>query len=322
MVKLSIVVPVYNVEEFLAECIDSILRQTYKDWELILVNDGSTDCSQKICEQYCNQDTRIRLINKNNGGLSSARNSGIEQAQGEFITFIDSDDVIVGDDVLERLINCFMDDKLLDVVQYDVIFKWLSNDEHHRTYPFMTYTSKDEILKGYLEENIHVSCCDKVFRTSVFKNIRFPLGQISEDIAIIPQLIENMNRLRTTDIGYYGYRYREGSISRSVLPYWKILSILKSYYTYLSYAMNYEVLRPQVVETFTKTLWSYVSLVRRSYPNEVNEFCKQNHFIKLSFKEWYILSLRFPIRLKITSFITCVCGGKAIFIFQKFFTRK
>lgn len=321
MEKLSIVVPVYNVEEFLSECIDSILRQTYKEWELILVNDGSTDSSQSICEQYCIQDARIRLINKVNGGLSSARNVGIEQAQGDFITFIDSDDVILGDNVLERLVNCFKEDELLDVVQYDVIYKWLSKSEYHRTYPFMTYTKKEDILKGYLEQSIHVSCCDKLFRTKVFKNIRFPLAQISEDIAIIPQIIENVNRLRTTDIGYYGYRYREGSISRSELPYWKILSILKSYHTYLSYAMKYEAIRPQVVEIFTKTLWSYASTVRRTYPKQVNDFCKQDHFIKLKFSEWYKVSATYPMKLKTNSFITCVLGSKAIFRFQTLFTR-
>lgn len=321
MVKLSIIVPVYNVEEFVAECIDSILAQTFNDWELILVNDGSTDRSKQICEKYCELNSRIRLIDKENGGLSSARNAGIEQAQGEFITFIDSDDVIIGKDTLERLMRCFIDDDTLDAVQYDVIFKYLSPEEHRRIYEFKTYTSKEDILRGYLEEQIHVSCCDKVFRTNVFKDIRFPMGQISEDIAVIPQIVENIDKLKTTDIGYYGYRYREGSISKSALPFNKIMSILKSYYTYLNYAMQYESLHPLAVQIYANTIWQYASIVRICYPDKIEDFCQRVGTMHISITDWHKCSKGQSYKRKIYAFVTCVCGTKAVFAFQRFFTK-
>ena len=94
---ISVIVPVYNVEEYLDECLDSIRKQTYKNIEVILVNDGSTDKSQEICERYCQQDSRFYLINQENRGLSGARNRGIQESTAGFITFVDSDDVIKED---------------------------------------------------------------------------------------------------------------------------------------------------------------------------------------------------------------------------------
>ncbi|MFB4033578.1 glycosyltransferase family 2 protein, partial [Streptococcus pneumoniae] len=91
---ISVIVPVYNVEEYLKQCLDSILEQTFSNYEVILVNDGSTDSSGLICQEYAEKDTRIRYFEKENGGLSDARNYGIEQAQGEYLTFVDSDDLL------------------------------------------------------------------------------------------------------------------------------------------------------------------------------------------------------------------------------------
>ena len=101
---ISVIVPVYNVEEYLEECLNSIQHQTYTDIEVILVNDGSTDASKEICERYCQQDPRFHLINQANKGLSGARNRGMTESKGEFITFVDSDDVIK-DDMLEQLLR-------------------------------------------------------------------------------------------------------------------------------------------------------------------------------------------------------------------------
>ena len=319
--KISIIVPVYNVEEYITECIDSILSQTYKDCELILVDDGSSDNSGKICDEYALKDNRIKVIHKENGGLSSARNAGLDIAKGEYITFIDSDDVLLNNDIYDKIINTFNDDKSIDIVQYDVIHKWQSPEEHQREYPFKTYCNKQDILEGYLTENIHVSCCDKVFKTEIFKDIRFPLGQISEDIAIIPKIVEKTNKLLVSEIGYYGYRYRDGSISNSALPYKKICSILDSYYKYLSYTYNYKDLRSLVIKNYICTIWNYSAMVRRYYSNDICQFYNNNFFIRLTLNEWYNISKRLPLSLKVKSYIACVIGPKWIFKFQKIFTQ-
>lgn len=319
--KLSIIIPVYNVEKYIIECIDSVLFQTYKDWELILVDDGSTDNSGKICDEYALKDNRIKVIHKENGGLSSARNAGLDIVKGEYITFIDSDDVLLNDDIFDKIIDIFNNDNSIDIVQYDVIHKWKSTEEHQREYPFKTYCNKQDILEGYLTENIHVSCCDKVFKTEIFKDIRFPLGQISEDIAIIPKIVEKTNKLQVSEIGYYGYRYRDGSISNSALPYKKICSILDSYYKYLSYAYNYKDLKTLVIKNYICTMWNYSAMVRRYYSNNIYQFYNNNFFIRITFIEWHKWTKNLPYILKVKTFIGCILGPKYIFKFQTIFTR-
>lgn len=320
---LSVIVPVFNVENYLKECIDSIQSQTYRNLEIILVDDGSTDKSGTICDNYAETDSRFIVLHKTNGGLSSSRNSGLEIASGEYVTFADSDDVIIGKNVFAEIMACFESDNSADVVQYDVIHKYTSSDEHKRIYPFKTYNSKSEILDGYLSQHIHVSCCDKVFRTSVFKNIRFPENQISEDIAIIPQIIDNITRLVASPIGFYGYRYRDGSITNSVLPYNKICSILNSYSTYLNYSMGYESgIARKALLTYVHVFWAYLSDIRRMYPTKCSDTCSHRFFIRLSFREWLKLCKGYSIKDKVRSYILCCLGPNSAFKFQRLLTRQ
>ena len=113
MPKVSIIVPVYNVEQYLRQCLDSILVQTFTDWECILVDDGSTDCSKDICDEFANKDSRFRVVHKKNGGVSSARNKGIELSRGVYITFVDADDTI-DKDVLSAVNKYF---QFYDIIQ-------------------------------------------------------------------------------------------------------------------------------------------------------------------------------------------------------------
>lgn len=318
---LSVIVPVYNVEEFLGECVDSILVQTFEDYELILVDDGSTDSSGQICDRYASLDQRVFVIHKENGGLSSARNAGLDVAKGEYVTFIDSDDVIVGYDVYEKVMAEFAVNPDADVVQYDVLFKYQSAHQHKRNYPFKKYRGKEAILSGYLSQQIHVSFCDKVFRREALEDVRFPIGQISEDIATIPDLIENINVLVTANIGYYGYRYREGSISRSAMPYKKILSVLDSYYRYLSYAVSFRSLRAQAITLYVNTFWGYLSEIRTHYPEELKDFYRQKIFIKISILEYLKNFSKFTSKNRIQTFALCVVGPRVACLVQRLFTH-
>lgn len=319
--KLSIIIPVYNVADYVSECVDSILSQSLKQVEIILVDDGSTDTSGFLCDQYAQRFPNIRVIHKKNGGLSSARNAGLDIQKGEYITFVDSDDVIVGTDTFMRVMACFQEDQNLDVVQYDVIHQYLSDEAHKRNYPFKTYKNKEAILEGYLRGHIHVSCCDKVFRSEVFSDIRFPIGEISEDIAVIPSIIKNVNRLKTANIGYYGYRYREGSISTATLPYGNICSILRSYYAYLNYAILYKRLQTLAVSLFANLMWDYVSLIRQKYPEQEKEFCDMVDNIPLSFGKWCSLTWRLTPPQGVKVYVVCVLGIRWVFAVQRFLTR-
>lgn len=321
MVKLSIIVPVYNVVDYIRECIDSIIIQSYDNFELILIDDGSTDGSGDICDEYSREYNQIKVIHKDNAGLSSARNAGLDVAHGEYITFIDSDDVIIGINTIENIMKCFETDSHLDVVQYKVIHKYLSQEANVRPYNYTIYSNPVDILEGYLTENIHVSCCDKIFKSKVFRNVRFPLGQISEDIYIIPDIIENVEKLQVTDIGFYGYRYRSGSISNSSLPYNKICSILSSYYRYLNYGANYEKLRPLCVKMYSDIVWSYASLVRICYPDKIKVFCLNDFYMRFNIFEYIKIIRGYSVVSFIRTYIVCVCGPQWIILFQKLFSR-
>ena len=208
---ISIIVPVYNVEEYLDECLDSIKRQTYKNIDVILVNDGSTDASKEICEKYCERDTRFRLISQTNQGQSVARNRGMQESTGEFIAFVDSDDVIK-EDMLEQLMNQ-MATKNIDIVEC-----WYTNNKQELK--TKTKDNIDIVFRGDAKGALVSLCKDnvvrlnpvaKLFRREVIINFPFLEGFIYEDvysgIGILKQ-IRNMVKINYT--GYY-YRLRPGS---------------------------------------------------------------------------------------------------------------
>lgn len=318
---LSIIVPVYNVCQYLDECIHSIITQTFNSWELILIDDGSTDDSGAICDRYSAIDGRIKTIHKPNGGLSSARNAGLDIMNGDYVTFIDSDDVLICPDTLDNVMSEFNSAKHVDVVQYDVVFKYRSQFEHKRNYPFKTYNGHEAIMRGYLEQNIHVSSCDKIFKSDVFENVRFPLNQISEDVAIIPDIVANCNALKTTPICGYGYRYREGSISNSAIPYDKIVSILSSYYNYYRNAVSFNNLAALAIEAHANNVWSYLSLIRKHYPEKINDFKSRKLVVRISFCKWIKCMNHISSKSRFKTFIICVLGVKTACRIQDLFTR-
>ena len=208
---ISIIVPVYNVEKCLVQCLDSIQCQTYKDFEVILVNDGSTDGSKEICEKYCQGDIRFRLMNQANQGQSVARNRGMQESTGDFITFVDSDDVIK-EDMLDQLMKQMTSENI------DIVECWYTNNEQE-----LKLETKDNVgivFRGDAKEALVSLCSDnivrlnpvaKLFRREVIINFPFLEGLIYEDvysgIGILKQ-IRNMVKINYT--GYY-YRVRPGS---------------------------------------------------------------------------------------------------------------
>lgn len=208
---ISIIVPVYNVEEYLEQCLDSIQSQTYKNLEVILVNDGSTDGSKEICEKYCKRDTRFRLMNQTNQGQSVARNRGMQESRGEFLTFVDSDDVIK-EDMLEQLMKQMTSENI------DIVECWYTHNEQELKPK--TEENIGIVFRGDAKEALISLCRDnivrlnpvaKLFRREVILNFPFLEGLIYEDvysgIGILKQ-IRNMVKINYT--GYY-YRLRSGS---------------------------------------------------------------------------------------------------------------
>lgn len=199
---ISIIVPVYNVEKYLEECLDSIKNQTYTDIEVILVNDGSTDGSKEICERYCEQDSRFKLINQENQGQSVARNNGVAASISEFITFVDSDDVIKRD-MLQQLMK-YMDTGI-DIVECDFTEDKEIFDIKNRQLKIEEFTSS-EALKKCLDLEIKWSPVAKLYCRKIIEETPFLENLIYEDLYSGIVSLKNIEKMRK--INYIGYYYR------------------------------------------------------------------------------------------------------------------
>jgi len=208
--KISIIVPVYNVEKYVEKCIDSILNQTFKEFELILVDDGSTDSSGCICDKYKDKDNRIIVIHKENGGLSSARNTGIKIAKGDFIGFVDSDDYIA-ENMYKKLYDLCIDNNCeISVCKFgeEVDGEIINTKEYESLKIMDNEEGMKELFKGIL---YRFSSCNKLFKREVFKDIIFPKGRIHEDLSTTYRLFANANKIAY--INYAGYIYVKRSDS-------------------------------------------------------------------------------------------------------------
>lgn len=212
---ISIIVPVYNVENYLKDCINSIINQTYTNIEIILVDDGSTDSSGKICENYSLQDSRIKVLHKPNGGLSDARNYGIKHATGNEITFIDSDDIIA-----KNMIEVLAKIKHSNNAQMSVCFRRIISEDNSfidkpNFEPERLYISKSnaESLKIYFEsKGGGLVAWGKLYDISLFDNIRYPIGRYNEDVFTTYKLVAKSDCIAITNSKLYYYRVRNGSI--------------------------------------------------------------------------------------------------------------
>lgn len=212
---ISIIVPVYNVEKYLKKCVGSLINQTYKDIEIILVDDGSTDNSGTICDEISTTDTRIKVIHKMNGGLSSARNAGIDMAKGDYLAFVDSDDFVELDMYETLLDGIEKNGKDISCCGRIVdIFGQYSNKEFVMDSPKM-FTKEETIREILYLENVDVSACDKLYDKNLFSDIRYPEGKISEDAAVIFEIIERSNGIYHVGVPFYHYVFRNNSITKS-----------------------------------------------------------------------------------------------------------
>ena len=210
---ISIIVPIYNVEEYLRECLDSIQKQTYPNFECIMVNDGSTDNSKQIAEEYL-VDSRFTLINQSNQGLSSARNTGISHIREEstFISFVDSDDYIYPD-FLETLIEHIEDD--VDIIEgmIEYFHDEIKVDNVSHNFEKKILISKDSKLGELALNELRVNVFPKLFRKSLLTEDFFPKGWIFEDLAVVPELVSHSGKWIKLPKVIYGYRIRPNSIT-------------------------------------------------------------------------------------------------------------
>lgn len=209
--NVSIIVPVYKVEKYLAKCVDSILNQTYKNFELILVDDGSPDNCGKICDEYAMKDERIRVFHKENGGLSDARNYGIKKAKCEWIVFIDSDDYIK-EDYIETLIKICEDDCQIGIVSYSYIYEDYKEKKYSHKNKIKKYNSKEALITMLYQKEFDTAAWGKIYKRELFDEIEFPVGKIYEDISTIYRVILKSDKVAYCNSKKYMYLQRKDSI--------------------------------------------------------------------------------------------------------------
>lgn len=210
---ITVIIPVYNAEKYLDECINSVCEQTYKHLQIIIVNDGSTDSSGDVCERYATRDSRILLINKTNGGQASARNVALNKIKGDYICFLDSDDVMKND-MLEKLYALHKKTESDIVVCGFQKFEKQVQVNGSNSVLEKTYTTEEALLDICMDKYLKTYVWNKFFVKSLLLNARFQEGRVFEDTALVADIMCQARKIVYTSEKLYYYRIREGSTVR------------------------------------------------------------------------------------------------------------
>jgi len=210
--KISLIIAAYNVENYIEKCLKSIISQTHKDLEIVVVNDGSTDNTLNLIKNYAEIDNRIIIIDKPNGGLSSARNAGLDLVTGDYIGFIDGDDYIK-EEMYERLHKLCIGSQC-DIAVCGYIRKYSNREVLSNTQKLVHYSSQQALEELISSKNIHDYAWDKLYKKELFEDIRYPIGKMYEDVFTTYKLFFKANKVVYIDDPLYYYIQRDGSILR------------------------------------------------------------------------------------------------------------
>lgn len=239
--KISVIVPVYNVEQYLDRCVSSVVQQTYQNLEIVLIDDGSPDQCPQMCDEWSKKDNRIKVVHKENGGLSSARNAGLDTASGEYIAFVDSDDYI-DNQMLELMLNA-AEKNSVPVVCCGRIRVTASTKAEMFTLPEeRLFTGEEAIKEIFVGGAVEEAAWDKLYRAEILANRRFPVGEINEDIVQTINILGSCGRIVHVGRALYYYCENSGSITKSGYNRNKavVLKHLETIYSYIS--KNYPAL--------------------------------------------------------------------------------
>lgn len=256
-VLISVVIPVYNVDKYLRQCLDSVIGQTYGNLEILVVDDGSTDKSAIICDEYATKDNRIRVFHTANHGLSAARNCAIDKAVGDYIAFLDSDDWLEPDAytiLLREALNTGA-----DIVHFRFYQEFVNSTRESSGSGNRFIVEGDSIFRALLlEKKVSDDVWDKFYKANLFKTVRYPEGRIFEDKATTYRLVRKSKKLVYLPDCLIHYRNRNNSLSnihsmKSLVDYW------------LAYRERFEILGPVSQEYFQITLAEAVSAISRMW---------------------------------------------------------
>lgn len=287
--KISVILPIYGVEKFLDECIQTVVNQSYKNLEIILVDDGSTDNCPRICDKWVEKDSRIKAIHKTNGGLSDARNAGMNVATGEYFIFVDSDD-LVHPQMIEILYSMA---KKQDADMVGCCFKEFT-DGQKISYPmygedirWKKYSANEAMIESCTNSDIHncfIVAWNRIYRRSLFNHIQYPFGKIHEDAFVAFQLLEAASGMVLVEPQLYYYRQRPGSIKNSAFSV-KEIDTLYSFEMRISNAEEYGVTKccRMLIVPYLQYCLRYLGTIDNKGNKEICTELKQiykNAFIK------------------------------------------
>lgn len=298
---ISIIIPVYNVEKYVIKCIDSVINQTYKNIEIILIDDGSSDNSGIICDEYAKKENKITVIHKKNEGLSEARNTGIAASTGKYITFIDSDD-FVSSDYIEYLYYILK--KYNTCISCCGHYICFDNKKVAKTSMNEKTVGKVEALKNILyDKEIDICSWGKLYDSKLFENIRFPKGKLFEDTATTYLLFDLCDSISVGNECKYYYIMRKNSITKQSFNLKKmdLIEMTNIMCTYIK--KKYPEL---TAACDRRLLWAYMSIYVKIIYTSKNDFIEEKNHIKnyIKSKKEYVLrdneiSKRDMISLKI-----------------------
>lgn len=315
---VSIIIPVYNVEPYLVRCLDSVISQTYKNVEIIVVDDGSTDNSGKICDKYTKKDKRIKAIHKKNGGPgpSSARNRGIEEANGEYYTFIDSDDYVEKNFIATLVKTALADKTDIVICAHKTVYANNVIDSKNNKHEI---TNKNILFKKmlYSDPIVGVSPWAKLFKKELWSKIRFPEGMLFEDSAIIYKAYNESESASIIGDSLYNYFMREGSTVHESFDQRKLNLIDATKEMRIFIAKNY----PELTKGANRRLaWAYLSTIAQATKAKDYQIAKKLISELKPLRKGVILDKQSPNRDKI-ALISTMGGAKTYAICWRLFEK-
>jgi|GEM_PF-2893589 len=298
---VTVILPVYNGEAYLEAAIRSVIDQEYKDWKLLIVNDGSTDGSIEVCNRFEKEDERIRVIHQKNGGLANALNTGLKNSDTDYLTFVDADDEISPDTLSENL-KYLLDHPEVELLQYPVYQKYRSDNQHITKNEPELITS-DFYINWLDKKKISWITNDKIFKAGLFKDLKFKEGLIFEDNLFILQLVEKLNNIYLSDKGIYYYYERQDSTT--TLP----ISLKREkdsfYVTYQIFQKLKEKQLYHLAADFLVRLIDIRKSMKVNFDNHDKTLKKEDaNFLKLS----DVLNLKHPLKSKIKLILFKISG--------------
>lgn len=322
--KLSIIIPVYNVEQYLQNCVQSVLTQTYQDLQVILVDDGSTDSSGILCDQLAQQDSRIQVVHKVNGGLSDARNAGLKVATGDYVAFLDSDDVYLQADGLAQLMAVALAEQP-DVLLFQAVDIYPHRQSARKAYDtdyLATHTGTEVFHQLVRTQSFNMSACFQLIRRDLLEQhqIYFEKGLLSEDVDWSLRLWRYVNKVRAINLPLYGYQHREGSISttytiRNLRSYEHIFAkFVKLYQERVAddaTELYWKTVMGYLAQMYTSCLYAYGQIDRKdkkeAYAILLQYASLLNHTI--SAKSNRVVKLKRVVGLRITIWVFALYGN-------------